>query len=150
MTQRDNSYILTQMGDSGKNIFQKALGSRVFLFFSLLISIFLAVSIGREGYRKHQLGQEQSRVKKEIEQFEKRNNYLSELMNYFNDETYLEEQARVKLNFKKPDENVVIIERPQDKNGASEKKQGSGAGLPAAGPEEATNYWKWWEYFFGQ
>lgn len=138
------------MGDSGKNIFQKALGSKVFLFFSLLVLIFLAVNIGRGSFRNYQMNQETNRLKKESEELEKRNNYLSGLINFFNDESYLEEQARVKLNFIKQGENVVIIENPQDKNGASEKKQGSGAGLSPAGPEETANYWKWWEYFFGQ
>jgi len=136
------------MGDSDKNIFKKALGSRVFLFFALLVLIFLAINVGRESYRNYQINQEANRLKKESEQMEKRNNYLAGLMEYFKDESYLEEQARLKLNLKKPGENVLIIEGSREKSQTAEKKTEQKAASPTPEPEEPANYWKWWEYFF--
>jgi cell division protein FtsB len=133
------------MENSGKNIFKKALGSKVFLFFALLVLIFLTVNAGRESYNRYQLSKEISRLEMEKKQIEKRNSYLAGLMNYYKDESYLEEQARLKLNLKKSGENVVVIERSRDKNGINEEVGGTES--PAL-EKETANYWKWWEYFF--
>jgi len=133
------------MNDSGKNFLKRALGSKVFLFFALLVLIFLTVNAGRESYNRYQLSKEISRLETEKKRIEERNGYLASLMNYYKDESYLEEQARLKLNLKKSGENVVVIERSRDKNGINEEIGGTESPAPE---KETANYWKWWEYFF--
>ena len=105
------------MTQSGKNFVKKLLGSKVFLFFIVLALIGLAISVGRESYRKYQLTKEINRLKSETERIEGRNQQLTNLLEYFKEESYLEKEARLKLNLKKPGEKVVILSQsdsPED------------------------------------
>lgn len=139
------------MAQSGKNFIKKLLGSKVFLFFIILALIGLVISLGRESYRKYQLTKEINRVKSEIERLEGRNNKLANLLEYFKEESYLEKEARLKLNLKKPGEKVVVISETenQDTVGNPEFVQ-EDEGVPALDEDnlEEANFWKWWEYFF--
>jgi len=132
------------MTQSGKSFIKKILGSKVFLFLIALALITVAVNLGRESYRKYQLTQEINKLKTEIDKLEGKNEQLADLMEYFKQEPYLEKEARLKLNLKKPGEKVVFL---SDQAGL-EKDNQSGQENMKVKPEEITNYWKWWEYFF--
>lgn len=77
-------------------------------------------------------------IKKEIADFESKNKDLSEMLNYVQSKDSLEEQARLNLGLKKPGEKVVVI---SEKDIASS----STANLSA---NNASNFVKWWHYFF--
>jgi len=132
------------MTQFGKSFIKKILGSKVFLFLIALALITVAVNLGRESYRKYQLTQEINKLKTEIDKLEGKNEQLADLMEYFKQEPYLEKEARLKLNLKKPGEKVVFL---SDQAGL-EKDNQSGQENMKVKPEEITNYWKWWEYFF--
>jgi cell division protein FtsB len=141
-----------------KNFIKRLLSSKIFLFFISFALIGLAISVGRESYNKYQLTKEINRLKSEIERIEGRNQQLSNLMEYFKEGSYLEKEARLKLNLKKPNEKVIIISGDESK-GLAENYENKGtpalAGkdlpkdrTPERTSEEGTNFWKWWEYFF--
>lgn len=119
---------------------KKIIGSKLFLFAAVFALIGLALSVGRESYRKHQLTKEINKLESSIERLEGRNRQLSNLMDYFSEESFLEKEARIKLNLQKPGEKVVIF---SDKKKAKEEVR-----LDNEEAEETANYWKWWEYFF--
>lgn len=127
-----------------KNFIKKLLGSKVFLFFIVLALIGLVISLGQESYRKYQLTKEINGLKSEIERLEGKNQQMADLMEYFQEGSYLEKEARLKLNLKKPGEKVVVISQTAgvevDKRivGETENEVSN----------ETTNLWKWWEYFF--
>lgn len=136
-----------------KNIIRRLFGSKFFLFLASFILIALMISLGRESYRKYQLNKEIEGLRTDIEQLEGRNRQLADLTKYFEDESYLEKEARLKLNLKKPGEKVVILPSDSDILGTSEKKtsqeQVNRDKDESIGKiEETANYWKWWEYFF--
>ncbi len=132
-----------------KNFIKKLLSSKVFLFCISFILIALAISVGRESYRKAQLTKEIDRLELEIERLEGKKYQLSDLLESFKEDSYLEKEARLKLNLKKPGEKVVILPqaREEDSLVSTEKEADFEAGeLPSA--KEESNWWKWWEYFF--
>ncbi len=129
------------MTQSGKNFVKKLLGSKVFLFFIVLALIGLAISVGRESYRKYQLTKEINRLKSETERIEGRNQQLTNLLEYFKEESYLEKEARLKLNLKKPGEKVVILSQ-------SDSPEDLPLEIQPEIKKEEVNWWKWWEYFF--
>ncbi len=129
------------MTQSGKNFIKKLLGSKVFLFFIVLALIGLAISVGRESYRKYQLTKEINRLKSETERIEGRNQQLTNLLEYFKEESYLEKEARLKLNLKKPGEKVVILSQ-------SDSPEDLPLEIQPEIKKEEVNWWKWWEYFF--
>ncbi len=142
------------MVQSGKNWIKKLLGSKLFLFLITLALIAVVVNVGRESYRKYQLTQEIGQLKLEIERLEGRNNQLSDLMGYFKEEPYLEKEARLKLNLKKPGEKVIILSDEPDEQINNESlvggsdSQGDNQVSIIQSSEGIANYWKWWEYFF--
>ncbi len=126
---------------------RRLLSSRVFLFFAIIVLIYLVINLGRESYRKHQLNKEVNELKSEIGRLEGKNQQLADMMEYFKNESYLEKEARLKLNLKKPGEKVVILSdsfpdtQPALENGGENSQNNEST-------VETANYWKWWEYFF--
>ncbi|MBL7155215.1 MAG: septum formation initiator family protein [Candidatus Portnoybacteria bacterium] len=127
-----------------KNFIKKLLSSKVFLFFIVLALIGLVISLGQESYRKYQLTKEINSLKSEIERLEGKNQQMADLMEYFQEGSYLEKEARLKLNLKKPGEKVVVISQPA----AAEVDKRIVAEAESEVSNETTNFWKWWEYFF--
>ena len=103
--------------------------------------IWLVLNVIKESYRKYQLQKEINQLKSEIERLEGENQKLSDLIKYFQDVSFLEKEAREKLNLKKPGEEVVIIPK-----GFFETKEKS---LPEKQEKkEEPNWQKWWRYFY--
>jgi len=132
------------MVQSGKNWIRRLLGSKTFLFLMALALIAVAVNVGRESYRKYQLTQEIDKLKLEIERIEGKNEQLADLMEYLKQEPYLEKEARLKLNLKKPGEKVVVL---PDQSESENDLVGSPVSNNSQ-TEESANYWEWWQYFF--
>ncbi|MBU1255457.1 septum formation initiator family protein [Patescibacteria group bacterium] len=141
--------------DQYKKFIKKMLGSKVFLFLIFIILIILTINLSQESYKKYQLKKEISGLKLEIDRLEGSKQQLSNLMEYFKNDSYLEQEARVKLNLKKPGEKVVILSRDSVTDDNVKVSQ-SGALATENQDEikledvnlETPNYWKWWEYFF--
>ncbi|MEA2113078.1 MAG: septum formation initiator family protein [Patescibacteria group bacterium] len=138
-----------------KNAVKKILGSKIFLFAIVFILIFFIIGLGRESYHKYQLTKEINSLRLEIERLDGRNRQLANLMDYFKEESFLEKEARLKLNLKKPGEKVVIISDYFDSKNGLDAATDNGHNLKAgeSASEKSTdkqtaNYWKWWEYFF--
>ena len=72
------------------------LSSKVFLFFVFIILIVLTINLAQESYKKYQLKKEISELKLEIDRLEGNKEQLSNLMEYFKNDSYLEQEARVK------------------------------------------------------
>ncbi|MCG2809294.1 MAG: septum formation initiator family protein [Candidatus Portnoybacteria bacterium] len=130
-----------------RNIIRKVLGSKIFLFLAVLALIYLVINLGRESYRKHQLTKEVNNLKLEIERLEGSNQQLANLMDYFKEESFIEKEARLKLNLKKPGEKVVILS-DYFNTSSNLDALSNGSHNTETTEEESTNYWKWWEYFF--
>ncbi len=127
-----------------KNFIKKLLSSKVFLFFIILALIGLVISLGRESYRKYQLTKEINGLKSEIGRLAGENQQMADLMEYFQEGSYLEKEARLKLNLKKPGEKVIVISQPA----AAEVDERIMAEIQDEVNNETTNFWKWWEHFF--
>ncbi len=137
---------------------KKILSSKIFLFVAIFILIFLLIGLVRETYRKYQLTSEINQLKLNIDKLEGDNQQLADLMDYFKEDSYLEKEARIKLNLKKPGETVVVLSK--DIIDGVEVVRRGGLDIEKLDEEiinlskdevlETANYWKWWEYFFNQ
>jgi len=140
--------------DQHKKFIKKMLGSKAFLFFVFIILIILTINLAQESYRKYQLKKEISELKLEIDRLEGNKEQLSNLMEYFKNDSYLEQEARVKLNLKKPGEKVVILSRDSVTDDNVRVSQSGALAIENQENEledvdlKTANYWKWWEYFF--
>ena len=133
---------------------KKILSSKIFLFIVVFILIFLLIGLIKETYRKHQLTSEINELKSNIDKLEGDNQQLIDLMDYFKEDSYLEKEARIKLNLKKPGETVVVLSKDiidgveVVRSGSLDEEENKEADLENNDSVEVTNYWKWWEYFF--
>ncbi len=134
-----------------KRFVRKLLSSKAFLFSAILILSVLVVNLGRESYRKYQLTKEINKLESEINQLEGKNKQLADMMEYFKDESYLEKEARLKLNLKKPGEKVVILSPRKEEiseSESAEERLEQARKQEVNGKSDLPNHWKWWEYFF--
>ena len=122
-------------------IYEKLIKSRIFFIF--LIPVFLALLIGifQQFYHRYQVKKNLNELNTEIANFNKQKEDLSKLLDYYKNESNLENEARVRLNLKKEGENVVII-LPTATSTESDK-------IPSQRDvENMPNYKQWWYYFF--
>lgn len=103
--------------------------------------VFAGVNFISESYRKYQVAQDIENLKAEINQLKTENQELSDLTSFLKDEAYIEQEARLKLNLKKPGEKVIIM--PQQKEGQQEYDQSQ-----EETESQKENWWEWWKYFF--
>ena len=79
---------------------------------------------------------------------------MADLMDYFKKESYLEKEARLKLNLRKPGEKVVIISDDQSQDidinqeSIQENIDSNSSNIDSLQQKQESNFWKWWEHFF--
>lgn len=122
-------------------IYEKLIKSRIFFIF--LIPIFLALLVGifQQLYHRYQVKKDLGKLDMEIANFNKQKEDLSNLLDYYKNESNLENEARVRLNLKKEGEEVVII-LPTATSTESDKISSQ------KNIENMPNYKQWWYYFF--
>jgi cell division protein FtsB len=120
----------------------------VVIFIILLIFMLGFITI-KEILNKSKLDKEITELNQEIEQLKlKKQNFLSLIDTYQND-FYLEKEARSKMNLKKSGEKVVVV-KLDDINrvqGTDEVDPTAESDLVAQ-QESKTYVVNWWEYFF--
>lgn len=82
-------------------------------------------------------------IEAKIKEVQNDTNYLNKFLAYFKTSTFLEKEARLKLNYKAQDEEVVFVYK--DKNMKNESDSISFEELLAKIP----NYKKWFLYILG-
>ncbi len=122
-----------------KNSNKRNILPKVFLVLTLISLVYVAIALGREAYRKYQIEKEVSSLEEQISLLGQDNLKLSELLGYFQKESFKEKEARAKLNFKKPGEKVIILTPSEEEPMTEEELQKE---------EEISNIQKWWNYFF--
>jgi len=130
---------------------KRVLTSKIFLFCLLLAVIWLALVSVRAWYRRYQLDQQIAALKNEISKMEKSDGELSQLIKYFNNQDFLEKEAKDKLNLKNAGENVMMVSEAAIGQELS-AQQAASMNQPAAPqpPAEENNFIKWWKYLFGR
>ncbi len=115
--------------------------NKVIFIFLLLVLIFIILNLVKSLQKKNQITEEITLLQNEIQNLEKQNLELKELIEYFNSDAYIEERARISLGLKKQGEKVIIL--PEARGGKeNEYKTGEKNVLAKTNPQ------KWWDYFF--
>jgi len=122
-------------------IYEKLIKSRIFFIF--LIPIFLALLVGifQQFYHRYQVKKDLDKLDAEIANFNKQKEDLNNLLDYYKNESNVENEARLRLNLKKEGENVVII-LPTATSTENDKISSQ------KDIENLPNYKQWWYYFF--
>src|SRR5436309_3203567 len=109
-------------------------------FFSLILLIavgWFGVSAVNVAARKKNVQNEGQDLQQRISALERENQFLGRSEEYFKSDAFLEHQARVKLNYKFPEEHVVFV---YDKTASAQAR------TLKEEIRSMENYKKWWYY----
>ncbi len=122
---------------------RRAASSPVVLGINLVLLGFVGFSVAREAANRRAAGDSLAELKGQIADLEKKNgDYVSELSR-LGSPSFVEQEARLKLGYQKPGEQVLII---RNANAPSDERPAETAPVDAAG---LSNPQKWWLYFMG-
>jgi len=127
-----------------KSLLKKIIFSNIILIICVFLIIFFSSNLIRNYLNKKQLNKEVTKLQLEIKNLIEKNNQLANLIDYLKSSDYLEEEARMKLNKKKPGEEIIIIPDTFNQRATSSlitltKDQNQ---------NNLNNFKKWWQYFF--
>lgn len=143
-------------------MFKKLLSSQLFLLAMVIILSLITWQLVKVTYHKFELERELKPLQAEIQRLEHKKENLAKLFDYFKTDTFIEKEARSKLNLKKEGEQVVIVVPKEGKKQASDKisalKESQAkleASLPQAEPSSPqdhtqSNPYLWWKYLFNR
>ena len=119
----------------------------------LILAIFVIVIVLcfvtiKQVFNKNKLDQEIAEMQNEAEQLSVEKEKLLESIDDYQGDFYLESEARLKMNLKKQDENVVVV-KLDDINKITSQKNLDGEISKSDDDLPKRIVILWWEYFFG-
>jgi len=131
-----------------KNIIKLAFSKQTTLtVIGLLIIVFISIPLAKNVSKQYKVNKEIDSLKNEIGDLGNKNSQLKSLISYMQSDQFVDEKARLNLNYKQPGENVVVIKNEDKKEITS---QMSGAADPGANDlnlKSNNNFQKWLKYF---
>lgn len=142
--------------DKSKTGIKKTLSRPSFLIINVLLLVLVGWGFAGEFIRNRSMKEEIRRLEKQAEELESRNLKLNRLAEKYSGSSMLEREARLKLNLKKPGEEVVVVRdvgaNETAEHGSSERDSSN----PTVGAaeedrtEKQSNFNKWIKHFFPQ
>ena len=129
-------------------IYQKLIKSKIFFIFFIPILIALIIGIFQKIYYRYEVKGELDKLNNEINVLNEQKEGLSNLLDYYKNESNLEKEARVRLNLKKEGEKVVIILPTTTSTVTNE--DGKVISRSSINKKDLPNYMQWWYYFIGK
>jgi len=127
--------------------FKRLFRSKLLIVFEIVVLVVFSSALAKEIIRKHQIEGEVKKLQEELTQLEQNNIELSGLIQYFNSDTFKEEQARLKLGLQKPGESVIAVLGESTGTATEEGGQLIALAQKSEG-EQLSNPQRWWNYFF--
>lgn len=125
--------------------------SKWLLLVCVTVCVLVAVSFVKELLRSYRINQEIASLQSAIKDLEQHNKSTYDLVQYLKTETYVQEQARLKLGLKEEGEKVIVLQPTQ---GATSAGQGDRSfflnEVLRDSQEPKSNPARWLVYFFGQ
>ncbi|HYU65041.1 MAG TPA: septum formation initiator family protein [Candidatus Paceibacterota bacterium] len=119
----------------------KILQSKIVVGLLIVLIGWLVISDLSIREKREQVQSEIRDIQAQIRRLTAENDFLGHLQDYFKSDSFLEQQARLKLNFKNADENVVFV-YPSSTSAQNTK--------PSAENSNLANYQKWWYYIMSK
>ncbi|HNV96773.1 MAG TPA: septum formation initiator family protein [bacterium] len=123
-----------------ESLFFRIFSSKIFFVFVLVFSIYLATNLYKDLQQRQRVKQEIKNLQNQINEVDKQNSDLKNLIGYFETDEYAESFAREKLGLKKPGEKIIILPKQEEiENNSSINEEKS---------RIYGNMRLWWDYFF--
>jgi len=120
--------------------------SGIFFLSSLVILVYIGVSLGKETYRKRQIQKEIESLQAQIGELGQENSEMEDLIGYLSSKDFQEKEAREKLNLQKEDEKMIVLRKDAVQ---PEENIQSSSEIPQNNlVDNAPNWQKWLKFFF--
>src|SRR3989339_47344 len=134
-----------------RNIFT----SKIFLFILIIATIWVVLICLKITSKRYQMAREINNINQEIERLKQNNQNLTALIEPFNNQSFLEKEAKRRLNLRKEGEEVVILPKNEFSDNQTTTPETNSASLAGSSNQnqvvdnkEEPNFQKWWRYFF--
>ena len=117
------------------------LNSKIFTVLLLALSVWILFSVISVEIKKSEVKKEETAVENKITGMRQDNDVSERYIKNFENKEFLEKEARFRLNYKLPGEEVVFVHRDTNTQKASSSEE--------TFPENLSNYKKWRYYLFG-
>ena len=128
---------------------KKILNSVLFSVLALILIFIVSVPLAKNLSKKYKIDNEIKELENEKENLEGKNLELDNLVKYLESDQFVEEQARMNMNYKKQGESVVIIKKDEDTQENQNNK--NIYSIPESNKmikSKNKNIQKWIDYFF--
>ena len=135
------------------SIWRTIFSRQFFLTLALIgLLVLFAIPLTRNWRQKHEIDREIAELEIQSKELEHKNSSLKQVLDYMQSDQFVEHEARTKLNYKKPGEQVVVIETPPGQDQPTTNTANL-FDLPVAEnvPQDARllgNVGRWLNYFF--
>ncbi len=117
------------------------INSKIFSALLLIVLVWLGFSSLNLTIKDRAMRDEAMRLEGKIEMVKKENSNFEKYISYMHNPSFLEREARLRLNYKAPDEQVAFIYRDNSSKKASRSFEDELANMK--------NYQKWWYWLWG-
>jgi len=122
------------------------------LFVGVVLVALVALPLVKKINQKRALDSEIQALQAQAQKVEQKNTGLRDMIDYLETTSFVETQARLNLDLKKPGEKVVVVKNTAGERRADEAVS-SVFNIPGLEkiiePPRASNAQRWWEHFFG-
>ncbi len=121
------------------------------VLFALLAAIvfFVGASTVRESYRGWKVDQEIEGLKSQVSALEAQKHSMTGLLTNMKTDAYVEQEARLRFNLKKPGEHVVLFEEGETSARMAWSETSTATTDPATPTEQPSIPRRWLQYFVG-
>lgn len=120
----------------------------LYAIIGFILIVAISVPLAEKLSKRYKINKEIQDLEKEIALMESRNNDFSGLISYLESDQFINEQARIKLNYKQPGEDVVIIKNNTAASTTDSTDSINYLTIEDSKPELNNNFFKWFDYFF--
>ena len=112
-------------------------------FFIFLFTLYLFFIVGKSIYSNYESNKELEKEGEKIEALKQDISLLKNEINYYQTKSFKEKEARAKLGYKAPGENVIALPLDKEEEKVADKELGEVI-------IKTPNYVLWWEYLSGE
>lgn len=126
--------------------FFRFLAPKLFVIATLALAFWIGNAAFKEMQRGKRIQEEIASLQSEADRIQKENALLQDRIRYFQTDSFQEQEARSKLNYQSPDEQVVVVKRSDRADTKSDISDPVVQAVPSA-EDLLPNYEKWWKRF---
>ena len=128
---------------------KKILTSKPLIVLEIGVLLFFGFNLGKEILKKNAIEAEIIGLQQEIGKLEQDKDELGSLLQYVQTDSFVEQEARDKLNLVKDDESVLFIpEVDAEPSGAGQATDSAQEDIFGKVAGDSSNVSLWWKYFF--